>query len=237
MSAETSNDKRAEVGAARRARTRERLLAAAIPVVAEKGLEGAVVADFIKAAKVSHGTFYNYFDSRDQLVEELAKKIEAEIIDYDDRVRAATSDLAQRIIVGVRLNIRRASVDADWSRFMIMLRMQRIMEGVRRDSGVRSDIINAMRAGQIATQDVDLAVGAVETITLMGLCRAVDSQGPDNLDERVGAITLCALGVPLERAQALASEPLPSELPPVMEIMRQMRSRSRRTPGRARTKA
>jgi AcrR family transcriptional regulator len=208
-----------------------------MPVVAEKGLDGAVVADFIKAAKVSHGTFYNYFDSSDHLVEELAKKIEAEIIDYDDRLRASTSDLAQRIIVGVRLNIRRASVDADFTRFMIMLRMERIIKGVRRDSGVRSDIINAMQAGQIATQDVDLAVGTVETIALMGLCQAVDRRGPDNLDEHVAAITLCALGVPLERARSLASEPLPSDLPPVMEIMQQMRSRGRRTPARARTKA
>jgi len=45
----------------RRARTRERLLDAAEKVVASKDLQDATIEDFVSAAGVSRGTFYNYF--------------------------------------------------------------------------------------------------------------------------------------------------------------------------------
>jgi AcrR family transcriptional regulator len=55
----------------RRAKTRLRLLEAAMAVIAEKGSETASVEDFVAAAGVSRGTFYNYFPAIEDLLEAL----------------------------------------------------------------------------------------------------------------------------------------------------------------------
>ena len=59
-------------GHKKKARTRQLLLDTALEVLAEQG-EGFTVADLASRAGVSHGTFYNYFSDRDQLIEALHK--------------------------------------------------------------------------------------------------------------------------------------------------------------------
>jgi AcrR family transcriptional regulator len=55
----------------RRAKTRLRLLEAAMDVIADKGPATASVEDFVAAAGVSRGTFYNYFPAIEDLLEAL----------------------------------------------------------------------------------------------------------------------------------------------------------------------
>jgi AcrR family transcriptional regulator len=52
---------RAATAELRKKRTRERLIEAALLVIADIGPEAASVEDFVAAAGVSRGTFYNYF--------------------------------------------------------------------------------------------------------------------------------------------------------------------------------
>ena len=54
-------DHRVRVGAQRRGKTRLRLLQCALAVFTEKGPDVAFIDDFIAAAGVSRGTFYNHF--------------------------------------------------------------------------------------------------------------------------------------------------------------------------------
>jgi AcrR family transcriptional regulator len=56
------------------ARTRQRLLAAALARFAAQGFHATVVDDIARDAGVSRATFYQYFDSREQLVEELLEE-------------------------------------------------------------------------------------------------------------------------------------------------------------------
>lgn len=51
---------------------RQQILAAARRVFAEKGYDGATVADIVAAAGVAQGTFYLYFSSKEAVVIELA---------------------------------------------------------------------------------------------------------------------------------------------------------------------
>jgi hypothetical protein len=59
---------RAATAQRRRDQTRERLIDAAETVVAEKGVETASIEDFVRAAGVSRGTFYNYFPTATDIV-------------------------------------------------------------------------------------------------------------------------------------------------------------------------
>ena len=67
-----SDARRAQIGRAKRARTRKELVSAAFNVFAEKGFDAPVVADFIAASGVSRGTFYNYFLTREEILAAVA---------------------------------------------------------------------------------------------------------------------------------------------------------------------
>ncbi|MFT6396708.1 MAG: AcrR family transcriptional regulator [Bradymonadia bacterium] len=74
----------------RRKERRSQLLAAATQVIAERGYAHTSVDDVIKAAGVSRGTFYLYFESRDALFAEMLDEFlmklgqTVEIISLDD---------------------------------------------------------------------------------------------------------------------------------------------------------
>ena len=59
-------------GHRKRERTRRQLLEAGLRVLAAKG-QGLSVSDVVAEAEVSNGTFYNYFDDREQLLAALAE--------------------------------------------------------------------------------------------------------------------------------------------------------------------
>ena len=60
-------------------RTRRRLLDAGAEVFAAKGFHAARVDDIVKAAEGSHGTFYLYFASKEELFEQLVADVSGEI--------------------------------------------------------------------------------------------------------------------------------------------------------------
>ena len=62
----------------RKAQNRAKLLAAARKVFAEKGLGAATARDIVRETDLATGTFYNYFDSKEEvflaLIEELRRE-------------------------------------------------------------------------------------------------------------------------------------------------------------------
>jgi len=66
---------------ARGQRTMERLLEAGGSVFAERGYHAARVDDVVKAARTSHGTFYLYFSSKEDLFRAIAEDVASEMLD------------------------------------------------------------------------------------------------------------------------------------------------------------
>ncbi|HSO96068.1 MAG TPA: helix-turn-helix domain-containing protein [Acidimicrobiia bacterium] len=65
---------------ARGRRTLGRLLDAGATVFADRGFHAARVDDIVKAARTSHGTFYLYFASKDDLFRALAEDVAAAMV-------------------------------------------------------------------------------------------------------------------------------------------------------------
>ena len=65
---------------ARGQRTLARILDAGAVVFADRGYHAARVDDIVKAAEVSHGTFYLYFSSKQDLFRAIAEGIAAEMV-------------------------------------------------------------------------------------------------------------------------------------------------------------
>jgi AcrR family transcriptional regulator len=72
------------------AATRARLLEAAKPVFEEAGFLEARITDISERAGVSHGSFYHYFDSKEQIFREIAEAQEAHLTSSDTDAGADT---------------------------------------------------------------------------------------------------------------------------------------------------
>lgn len=79
---------------ARGRKTLGRLLDAGTAVFADKGFHAARVDDIVKAARTSHGTFYLYFSSKEDLFRALAEELAASMVRLARDLPALTPDRA-----------------------------------------------------------------------------------------------------------------------------------------------
>lgn len=88
-------------------RTRARLLDAARRVFEETGFLDARVSDIVAAAGLSHGSFYHYFDSKEQVFREVAETLEAELTASADEGGDPTASEYGRILAANRVYLER----------------------------------------------------------------------------------------------------------------------------------
>jgi AcrR family transcriptional regulator len=77
---ETSNKTRSAKGA----RTRARLIESSKKVFEEDGFRNARITDICEAAGLSHGSFYHYFESKEEIFRELAEAQEVSLLSMHD---------------------------------------------------------------------------------------------------------------------------------------------------------
>ena len=71
--------------------TRARLLDAAKEIFEENGFLEARISDIAERAGLSHGAFYHYFDSKEQVFREIAEMLDDELAEPMDSVILASS--------------------------------------------------------------------------------------------------------------------------------------------------
>ena len=85
-SGDDGDDARAKRGTGRTQRgraTRERLVQAARTVFEQQGFLHARIADVCSAAQTSHGSFYTYFDSKEEIFKEVVDSVELDLLAVD----------------------------------------------------------------------------------------------------------------------------------------------------------
>jgi AcrR family transcriptional regulator len=116
-------------------RTRARLLNAAQHVFERQGFLGARVSDIADRARISHGTFYHYFDSKEEVFRELAQTQEAQLIaaaDFDEGDLERGASPRVQVREGVR-------------RYLLQYRAQAGIMGVIEQVSRYDDEVNAAR--------------------------------------------------------------------------------------------
>lgn len=111
--------RRAQIGEEKRARTRTDILDVAFALLGhEKGLT-TPIEDICRAAKISRGTFYNYFTGMDQLFDALSFELNH---DFNRAVTAILRQMpsaADRVGAAVRYYLERAIKDQKWGWAMV----------------------------------------------------------------------------------------------------------------------
>ena len=115
----------------RKAANRTKLLSAARKVFAEKGLGAATARDIVRETDLATGTFYNYFDSKEEvfaaLITELAEKARARV---RAQRREASLTVEQRVEAAYR------------AYFELVVEERPLFEVFRRNAGVIAAMAN-----------------------------------------------------------------------------------------------
>lgn len=193
-------DHRTRVAAERRERTRARLLAGALPVFAEHGMDAKVIDLVIRQAGVSRGTFYNYFRTSEELFTALAQEVSNQILAVVNPTVLRHEDPATRVACGVSASIRLGMDQPLLARFIVRGGPAALATGGRTTEVVLRDVRAGMACGRFTVADerlaFDLIVGPVIAAFHTVLTREVPADYPEALAQAV----LQALGV--EQAEA-----------------------------------
>ncbi|MEQ8743678.1 TetR/AcrR family transcriptional regulator [Parasphingorhabdus sp.] len=205
------DQRRIETGRARREKTKSRLLEAAARLVAETGDAATTIETLITEAGLSRGTFYNYWPSRDALLDELWV-----VIGHDPFVSIQTSladvtDPAERIATMARQAVLRANSDKVWGWLVVAIADRDPPQTHELFSFPEPDIQAGLFSNRFSAKNLSSATDVVVGATLSAMKRALRQGVEENYTSAVAAAILCSLGVPPKEATRIAQV----EIPPV----------------------
>jgi AcrR family transcriptional regulator len=203
-------DHRVRVGAQRREKTRLRLLESALAVFTEKGADTAVIEDFIAAAGVSRGTFYNHFRTTSALLLALATAMSDEVLQSVDPLVLKLEDPVQRFAAGSRLYMQMALRYPLWGSFITRVGTRIATRGQLIDICLMRDLQCAQDCGRVKVESVRVARDLVLGSIFYGIETMLTEPTRDNHAEQIMRCALIGLGLPADEAEAVAFMPLPS---------------------------
>lgn len=186
------------------ARTRARLMDAAVGVFAAQGFEAASVNEIARAADVANGTFYVHFRDKDEIAALVAFRIAGEVARRLDEAMTDIDDAAERVSLATRRFIDLASRDPAWG--WALVRAVGAMSDLRRQvvSYLRADLERGARQGVFTVPVDDLLCDVFATMTIAALVRRLRGEGGEEVGSRVAELQLRMLGVPAERAAVVS---------------------------------
>ena len=212
-------DHRVRTGALRREQTRRKLLAAALRVFAEKGTDAPLIDDFIAAAGVARGTFYNYFSTTQELLDAVTAELCDAILVEIDKVVLQTEDPLARLATACLLYMHIGVDRPNWGAFVMRTGFRSQAVGKLVDVYMPRDLELARSRGQLdypsvrAARDLILSCVNQATLTVMA------GDAPREHLRQVLALGLRGAGAQPALADALSRLPLPEvELPDVKLI-------------------
>ena len=196
--------------------TQRRIHQAAVRLFAEKGVSQLNISDLALEAGVARGTIYNNVETMEQLFEQVAGQLSA---DMHQRVKACIESLddpAQRLANGIRLFVRRTHEEPHWGAFMCRFALSDSSLREMFYSQAGADLLSGLSSGryqfrqdQLVTVITLIASAALGSMLLVreGLKTWRDA-GADTAE-----MVLRSLGVSIVEARALSIVELPP-LPP-----------------------
>jgi AcrR family transcriptional regulator len=190
------------------ARTRARLMDAAVGLFAREGFEAASVNRIAQAADVVNGTFYLHFKDKDDIAAAVAYRIAADVTRQLDDAMADIDDAIERTSSATRRFIEFASAEPEWG--MALFRAVWFFRELRGDvaANLKSDLRRGFKQGVFTVKIDAFLVDTFAAMTMAALfARLQGSIGPE-AGSKVAELQLRMLGVPAKRAKAAAWRPL-----------------------------
>jgi AcrR family transcriptional regulator len=194
----------------RKQRTRAALLQAARAFIAA-GKQNAPILEITQAADVGMGSFYNYFESKEELFATVVTDVLDAQGDLLDALTESMNDPAERFACSYRICGRLFRRQPQESQVMLSIGLTLLSSDRGLAPRSRRDIVAASEAGRFTVSDPDIAL-AMAGGALLGLGQLLLDQ-PDRDDakaaDEVTRNVLRLLGMTSREASRLTSRELP----------------------------
>jgi AcrR family transcriptional regulator len=182
-----------------------RLLSATMEVCADTNRRGtAVIDDVVRAAGVSRGAFYWYFDTLEEAIETLGRRMADEISAETSSLFRTQPNPVLRAALGGQIMMRRASMDPVWAGYLS--NVQVLLDDSKFVTRVRRNLEAGRSAGEYQFESVKVALDFQIGAVLAAIRRCTtESPAPAALVE-MNVLILRGLGVKTSVAQELATQ-------------------------------
>lgn len=203
----------AKAGAGRRERkaeqTRRRILEAAQKQMALGGPESITIQVVTEGADIGQGTFYNYFKSRDELVDAVIVDVVENLGRRLDAMTQGMSDAAEIYSFSLRHLMHTAVSDPVWGWFMVRLGIAQ--DGLLDALGPRAsrDIQIGIDSGRFDIEDVKLASAMTFGSLLAVMHDYLDTDRKEDPSSAYAESLLRMVGISPAEAKDIAHRPLP----------------------------
>jgi AcrR family transcriptional regulator len=195
--------------ARRREETRRKLLVSAKALFARQGVENTRINEITEEADVGFGSFYNHFDSKEAIVEEVLRETVSAQAEALDAVTRDLEDPADVIAAAHRYFVRQARNDPDWAWLLIRLDVTHNVVLGALEPFARRDLRRGIKAGRFRVPNEDVALYAMGGALLMVMRAVLDAQAPKSAEFHHAEGVLRMLGLPPDEAAGVARHKLP----------------------------
>jgi AcrR family transcriptional regulator len=202
--------RRASIGLEKRERTRANLLEAAYRVFARKEADAVTIDEIIAEAAVARGTFYNYFQTREEVLTAVAAALSDEMNHNLWAQAAAIDDPAERMAIAMRQFLHQAMRDSTWGWVIVRSGLVAAPLSETIKTGVTTDLAAGIRLGRFQVDNEQASIDLILGTGLMAMRSILGGQTTPDHPEQIAKLILKTLGVAEEEAQLIAFQPLVS---------------------------
>ncbi len=191
--------------------TRRKIKDATLGLIGAGDLSGISMSDVARAAGVSRGTIYNYFQTPQEVFESLAADFVQAMSVAVDKANLGQPDPAARVVNGLRRHFDWASEHPRWGRVLPRFFMSEEALQV----GLRAHMLADLRAGLasgrfvLATEDLEAVLAVVGGSVISTVASLADQIMARPGADEVIVLLMTLLGVPRAEILDMVASPLP----------------------------
>ena len=137
----------------KRQATKKSLLTAARDLVFEKGHDRISVQEITGRARVATGTYYNYFDSKQDIFSAVVEHMRIEFAEALAESRNKTKDPAMLVAITLKYYFEQAMDNLDWKEFTAYVGLQDLSLQ-QSDDQLLEDVERGVKAGRFRVDDI-----------------------------------------------------------------------------------
>lgn len=209
MNNEEVLDHRSRRAAERRKQTRAKLLDSALLVFSQKGPQAAVIDDVVAHAGMTRGSFYNYFQTNEELLAAVAEAVSDELLRAIDPLVQLQKDPVHRVACGARLLLHTVVACPLLGAFLAGLPRPSIDSPLAGIGFLARDIADGIEQGKFPQTSHRVAMDVVIGVLFCAAHSLSRGPLPDDYPEAIVRAMLQGLGVGGAAAAKAAALPLP----------------------------
>ena len=192
------------------ARTRSALLEAARHLFAAQGLEATTIAQIADGADIAVGSFYNYFQTKDELLAALVREALGEQLAQLQARQAKVEDVAEAVSIAHRHLVGLVERQPDWAWLLVRLEVPNRIVNLTLRGAATADMKRGIESGRFRVSSPEVALqasgGALLAVIHSRLLGELGEQAACDHAEGI----LRSFGVDPVEAAEIARRPLPA---------------------------